>query len=306
MAALLPHVAGVRQRLIQTLLAETRARWLPDQEEGGLNPRALHRLAAVRHLRQPASPCQESIEPDAAALNRLHPDADALTRRMFRKRVVAKRLKTAVTLLVDLSHSMRGSKLDIARDTALVLCEALSRLNIPVAVWGFSTEHHGQILQETARTTGIPVEQLDKQYRFAPLVHENFKSFGEPFRKISGRFGQMKTYFMTPLGESLLFAARELLGRREERKVLMILTDGKPAVGMGNDTATYRHAKDSIVRIEKAGVEVALVGIIERCVLDLHYRAVVVDALEHLPGAVMRQLQQVLAQSSRVPRRVAA
>ena len=284
MRPLLPHVAGVRQRLLQTLMAETRARWLPDQEEGSLNPRALHRIAAARRLNSPKG-------------------ADALTRRLFRKRVAVQRLKTAVTLLVDLSHSMANHRLPIARNTAMVLCEALSRLNIPVAVWGFSTGNQGQYLRIASEETGIPADELERQFRFAPLVHEVFKRFDEPFRRISGRFEPMRTHLLTPLGESMLFAARELARRPEPRKVLMVLTDGQPSVGLANEAPTIRHAKDNIIRIEKAGIDVVLAGIQTSLVHGLHYRAVNVDKLEDLPGTVMRQLREVLGESGQTATR---
>jgi len=217
---------------------------------------------------------------------------------MFRKKVVAKRMKTAVTLLIDLSHSMEGRKIDIARNASLVLCEALSRLSIPVAVWGFSADHPGKHLQSTATSTGISSDELEKSYRFAPLIHERYKRFDESFRKISGRFESMRTHCLTPLGESMLFAARELAKRPEPRKVLLVLTDGRPSVSLGDDEITFNHAKSTISRIEKAGIDVALVGIMESCVRELHDRAVVVDTLESLPGAVMAQLQRLLSRNA--------
>ena len=274
MAPLMRHTAGVRQKLLQSLMAESRVRWRQDMEDGVLNPRALHRLSTARFL---------SDDPGTAA---------TLTRRIFRKKVVTRRLQTAVTLLIDVSHSMSGKKLDLARGTAMVLCEALARLNIPVAVWAFSTEHQGKLLREAAQASGIPATELEKSYRFAPVIHERFKDFDEPFKKISGRFDQLRTHLMTPLGESMLFAASELARRREPRKVLLVLTDGRPTVGLDNDIATYNHAHEAIRRIERAGMDVLLVGIIERCVLDLHHRAVVVDQLDDLPRTVMNQMRK--------------
>jgi len=80
------------------------------------------------------------------------------------------------------------------------------------------------------------------------LIHERYKRFDESFRKISGRFDYMRTHCLTPLGESMLFAARELARRPEPRKVLLVLTDGRPNVGLGDDSITFQHAKDVIVR----------------------------------------------------------
>jgi cobalamin biosynthesis protein CobT len=65
-------------------------------------------------------------------------------------------------------------------------------------------------------------------------------------------------------------------------------------VGLGNDAPTFGHAKDCIKRVERAGIDVALVGIMEDSVRDLHHRAVVVNSIEELPKTVMRQLQSML------------
>jgi hypothetical protein len=102
----MPLVAGVRQHLLQALLAEPRARWLGDREEGRINPASLHRLV------QPGPGKGDNP-------------------RVFRRKVRTKRLRTAVTLLVDESSSMKSAgKQKLAADTALVFCEALSRLGV--------------------------------------------------------------------------------------------------------------------------------------------------------------------------------
>ena len=108
---------------------------------------------------------------------------------------------------------------------------------------------------------------------------------------------------LTPLGESLLFTARHLAKRPEPRKVLLCLTDEKPMVCLGDDSATHAHARDSIRRIERAGIDVGLVGIMEDCVHDLHRRAVVVEELDNLPRAVMNQMRKMLSRDADIARR---
>lgn len=269
MAALLPHVAGVRQKLLQTLLAEPKARWLEDKEAGNINPRALHRLAAPT---------------DNASGNA----------RVFRERFKTRRIHTACTLLVDQSSSMKGQRIELASQTAMVFCEALSRLNIPCAVLGFSTHRHHLITPEVIATYGKPISKLEDDYRIYPLRHTYYKHFHEQLRLVSGRFDHLHSHDWTPLGESILFAARELAQRKEERKVLFVMTDGMPQVGRGMYHAAYEHARSMIKRVENAGIEIALVGILENRVLQLHHRSVVVKSLYDLPKTVMRQMQSVL------------
>jgi len=273
MTRLLPHVAGVRQKLLQTLLAEPKARWLGDKEAGRIHPRALYRLS-------PSLPRTDG------------------NNRVFRERIRTKRLHTAATLLVDQSSSMDGDRIKLAADTALVFCEALSRLNIPCCVIGFSTADASPCRQGVMAKAGVDYAQITRSFRIAPLRHTYFKHFNESFRSVSGRFDGMRTTSMTPLGESILFAARELALRREERKVLFVITDGRPGVGLGDDSATFEHAKTSVKRVERAGIDVALVGIKSECVHALHHRSVDIKVIDDLPKTVMRQLHSLLANNS--------
>ncbi len=270
MASVMPHVSGVRQRLLQTLLAEPRARWRGDLEEGNVNPRALHRLVC------PAA-------------------GRAGTPRVFRRRERVKKLRTAVTLLVDESSSMHGKQIVLAMQTALVFCEALSRLNIATSVIGFSTATRDPNLDDALAQTGLLISEIRARYRTIPLRHTVYKRFGEAFHKVSDRMDNMRTRSLTPLGESMLFAAKTLAERHEERKVLFVLTDGRPEVKLGSEDATFSHAKAAIKRIEKAGMDVALLGIMAPVVNALHRRSVVINRVDDLPRAAMRQLQSVLS-----------
>ncbi len=269
MASVMPHVSGVRQRLLQTLLAEPRARWRGDLEEGAVNPRALHRLVCPAAGRE-GSP------------------------RVFRRRERVKKLRTAVTLLVDESNSMSGRRIKLAAETALVFCEALSRLNIAANVIGFSTAQHDPNLQNALIQTGLSKTEIKARYRTIPLRHTVYKRFGEQFHKVSGRMDSMRAQSLTPLGESMLFAAKVLAERHEERKVLFVITDGMPAVDLQPEGITFSHAREAIKRIEKAGVDVALLGIMTPSVADLHHRSVVINRVDDLPRAAMRQLQNIL------------
>ena len=263
LAGVMPYVGGVRQRLLQSLQAETNCRWFGERERGSIDPKSLHRLALDT------------------------------SNRVFRQRVRSRAKSTAATLLIDLSSSMRGQKLDLATKTAIVFCEALERLSIPSSVVGFSTAD-SDLLKRVAEQTGVKENELVRQYRFVPLRHTILKRFDEPWRKISGRFTNIHSQNLTPLGESLLFAARQTAGRREERRIIICLTDGKPVSGIDPEDVTFEHAREAIVRIERAGIEVVLIGIMEPSVERLHRKSVIVRNIQELPGTVIRQLQSIL------------
>jgi nitric oxide reductase activation protein len=264
LSAVLPYVSGVRQRLIQSLKAQSINRWLGDQESGAVNPRTLHRLIT------------------------------GASARIFRKRVRSQTKSTAASLLIDLSGSMRGRKLELARHSALVFCEALDKLNIPTSVIGFNTTNETKVLEEAMQATNLPEQELLSRYRFLPLRHTLFKHFHEPWRNVSSRFLRMKNQGVTPLGESLRFTALQLADRPEERKVILCLTDGRPVAGVTNEDLAFTHARKSILQIEKAGIEIVLIGICESCVKNLHSKHVIINSLSELPGSVIRELQKLL------------
>jgi cobalamin biosynthesis protein CobT len=266
----MPLVTGVRQHLLQALLAEPRARWQGDREEGRINPASLHRLV------QPGPGKGDNP-------------------RVFRRKVRTKRLRTAVTLLVDESYSMgKMGKSKLAADTALVFCEALSRLGVKTSVVGFTTSGI-DLTAQAKRQTGLDEKELGSRYRLQPLLHTMYKRFDEPFQAVSGRMESIKPSGLTPLGESMLFAARGLAVRPEERKVLFVLTDGKPGLNFALGDMVFTYAREAIKRIERGGIDVALVGIQEDSVRELHTRAVVVRRLDDLPRQALRELRKMLA-----------
>jgi len=259
----MPYVGGVRQKLLQSLLAETHSRWYGDQEHGRLDPKTLHRLSI------------------------------GTSERVFRQRVISRARSTLVALVIDLSASMRDSKVVLAAQTALVFAESLDKLSIPSLIMGFTTESADMRPQISAET-GIPDKDLAREFRTHPLRITLFKRPEESWRKVSGRLANIHTGNLTPLGEAILIAARALSGRREERKVILVMTDGQPTVGLSEEGRALQHARHSIALCEKSGIEIALVGIMEQRVRALTSKSVVVKSLPELPRAVIGELHGLL------------
>jgi len=265
MEALRPHIAGLRHRLLQTLMGQRETRWLGDKTRGRLDPRALHRLTTGRSAR------------------------------IFRQRTSTDGGTTACTLLLDLSSSMSGAQMELCKQFALVFAETLDKLCFPSEVIGFSTVDR-DLRTEVAQETGVDIDELAKRFsRFVPLYHAIFKTFEEPWRKAAGRCGNVTTMSLTPLGESLLFAGRRLTQRPEKRKVLFCLTDGKPVVGAWNEQSTFDHACQAVKSLTAAGVETIGVGILEQCVQAIFPRHAVISHLQDLPRGFLGQLCSVLS-----------
>jgi cobalamin biosynthesis protein CobT len=127
-----------------------------------------------------------------------------------------------------------------------------------------------------------------------PLYHALFKTFEEPWRRAAGRFGNVTTMSLTPLGESLLFAGRRLAQRPERRKVLFCLTDGNPVVGAWDEQVTFDHACGAVKRLTEAGIEPVGIGILEQCVAQIFPRHAVISHLQELPRGFLGQLCSVL------------
>ena len=153
MEKLRPYVAGVRRRLLQTLLGREEMRWIGDKTRGKLDPRSLHRL--VNHA----------------------------SGRIFRQPVRTAGGNTACTLLLDVSASMRGAQIDLCRQLALIFAEVLDKLSFPTEVIAFSTVDK-DLRYELAQQAGISEDELAKRYtRLVPLYHGLFRQFGEPWKR---------------------------------------------------------------------------------------------------------------------------
>ncbi len=189
---------------------------------------------------------------------------------------------------------MKGERIHLAMLTALAFTESLERLNIPVSVEGFSTVEMTKALHAVRYDLEQRSPELVRGLRIIPLLHTRFKGFQEPLRQALPRFSSENVHELTPLGESLFHAAKTLNERKESRKLLFCLTDGKPVAGIGDESITFTHAKESIQRIERAGIEVILIGIKEPAVEQLHEKHAVVNELPDLPKEVMRALSKLL------------
>ncbi len=195
------------------LLSEGKAKVLTEQTSGRIDKRKLARLAL------PVVPGTDSW------------------RRSFRRRIPAKKLNTAVSLLVDGSGSMAGQKMVLAAGAAASTVKTIAGpLRIPMEVNGFSTEGGKNIMLPVKGFNEIVLPEVIAQ-----------RCLGFP---MSGNSD----------GEALMWAADRLLKRKEKRKVLLVLSDGQPADGTGFADAgsILKYAIDSC---RKRGIEVYGIGI---------------------------------------------
>jgi len=287
----LAHLQGVvgrlANRLQRRLLAQQNRAWEFDLEEGMLDPVRLPRIVIDPY--QPLSFKQEK-------------DTD------FRD--------TVVSLLLDNSGSMRGRPITVAASCADILARTLERCGVKVEILGFTTRawKGGQAREQWLQSGKPP-----NPGRLNDLRHIVYKDADAPWRRARKNLGLMMREGLLKEnidGEALDWAHKRLLGRPEQRRILMVISDGAPvddstlSVNPGN--YLERHLRHIIEEIEtRSPVELIAIGI-GHDVTRYYRRAVTIVDAEELGGAMTEKLAELFEDTAgarapelRHPRRAA-
>ncbi len=201
---------------------------------------------------------------------------------------------TVVTLLIDNSGSMRGRPITVAALCADILARTLERCGVKVEILGFTTRmwKGGQ-----SRERWIAAGKPPGPGRLNDLRHIVYKPADAPWRRARKNLGLMLREGILKEnidGEALMWAHSRLIGRSEQRRILMVVSDGAPvddstlSVNPGN--YLERHLREVIGYIEnRSPVELIAIGI-GHDVTRYYRRAVTIVDAEQLGGAVMEQL----------------
>jgi cobaltochelatase CobT len=206
---------------------------------------------------------------------------------------------TCVTVLIDNSGSMRGKTIELACIASDLICAALENCSVSTEVLGFTTLgwKGGASAQDWIRA-GRPANPG----RLNDLLHIVYKSAEEPYRRARLNLRAMLSADLLKEnidGEALIWAARRLAMRGEQRRILLVISDGAPV-----DQATLeanedkqildRHLRDVISEIERGGqVELAAIGV--RHDVDQYYRSARrIDSIDELGTALVETLDALL------------
>lgn len=256
----MPVVNPIRMALERMLKVKENAKITANRERGRLNKRSLHQLAADRSFRYPF---------------------EELTR------VDTKNV--AVELLIDLSGSMHGSKIEMARQTALAIGESLAGLNIAFEMTGFHTDGSRELASKVAGLSSVESQRFN---RFGEkLVHHVFKSFDTV--SLTG-ITNAHSAGANADGESLIWAAKRLALRREKRKILFVFSDGQPAYGGADHMCLAGDLKRVVEDLVKSRINVVGFGIQTDAVSAFYPDWVIVQELKDLPVKVMNKLRKLL------------
>jgi len=265
----LAHLQGVVSRLAnrlqRRLMAKQTRSWDFDLEEGTLDAARLARVVA---------------NPTHALSYKQERDTD------FRD--------TVVTLLIDNSGSMRGRPITVAAMSADILARTLERCGVKVEILGFTTSQwKGGKSREDWVRAGKPANPG----RLNDLRHIIYKTADEPWRRARRKLGLMLKEGILKEnidGEALLWAHQRLLARPEQRRILMVISDGAPVDDstLSANPGNYleRHLRSVIHWIEtKSPVDLLAIGI-GHDVTRYYRRAVTIMDAEELGGTVLKQL----------------
>ena len=266
-------VSRLANKLQRLLMAQQNRHWEYDLEEGMLDASRLPRI-----IIDPMYPLSFKREKDTT----------------FRD--------TCVTLLLDNSGSMRGRPIMVAAMCADILGRTLERVGVKTEILGFTTRawKGGQ-----AREKWLAAGKPPQPGRLNDLRHIIYKSADEPWRRAKRNLGLMMREGLLKEnidGEALTWAHNRIIARPEQRKILMVISDGAPvddstlSVNAGN--YLEQHLRRVIEEIEtRSGVELTAIGI-GHDVTRYYRKAVTIVDAEQLGGAMTEQLITLFAEEA--------
>ncbi|UUL81738.1 cobaltochelatase subunit CobT [Sphingomonas qomolangmaensis] len=258
-------VTKLANRLQRRLMAQQSRSWDFDQEEGMLDAARLARVV---------------VNPMQSLSYKSERDTD------FRD--------TVVTLLIDNSGSMRGRPISIAAISADILARTLERCGVKTEILGFTTRawKGGQ-----ARDAWLAAGRPPQPGRLNDVRHIVYKQADEPWRRAKKSLGLMMREGLLKEnidGEALLWAHERLIARPEDRKILMVISDGAPVddstLSVNSGSYLERHLRQVIGWIEnKSPVGLVAIGI-GHDVTRYYARAVTIMDVDQLAGTMIEQL----------------
>ena len=258
-------VSKLAHRLQRFLMAQQNRSWEFNKEEGMLDTSKLHKI-----ITDPVTPLTYKIEKDIE----------------FRD--------TVVSILVDSSGSMRGRSMTVAAICADIISTTLERCNVKTEVLGFTTK---QWKGGESRKRWVEEGKPENPGRLNDVRHIIFKSADNSWRRGQKNFGLMLREGLLKEnidGEALIWAHDRLIRRPEQRRILMVISDGAPVDDstLSTNPNNYLdiHLRQVIHSIEtQSPVNLIAIGI-GHDVTRYYQKAVTIHRAEDLGGVMLEQL----------------
>ena len=267
-------VARLANKLQRKLMAQQNRSWSFDLEEGILDVARLTRVIV-----DPTAPLSFKEEQDTE----------------FRD--------TVVTILIDNSGSMRGRPIMVAAVCADILARTLERCGVKTEILGFTTRAWKG---GTSREDWLKAGKPPQPGRLNDLRHIIYKGADAPWRRARRNLGLMMREGLLKEnidGEALIWAHQRLLARPEQRRILMVISDGAPVddstLSVNSGHYLERHLREVIAEIEgKSPVQLIAIGI-GHDVTRYYRRAVTIVDVEQLAGTIVEQLAELFDEEPR-------
>jgi len=266
-------VAKLANKLQRQLLAKQNRSWEFDLEEGMLDSSKLSRII---------------IDPFHSL--------------SYKKEKETEFKDTVVTLLIDNSGSMRGRPISVAAICADILSRTLERCSVKVEILGFTTKNwKGGKSREDWNTENKPLNPG----RLNDLRHIIYKSADKPWRQSKKNLGLMLKEGLLKEnidGEALLWAFKRIAFRKEERKILMVISDGAPVddstLSVNSGDYLEKHLKHTVKWIEEnSDVEILAVGI-GHDVTRYYKKAIKIADVQELGDVMINQLTKLFSEKN--------
>jgi cobaltochelatase CobT len=266
-----PHqttIGKLANRLQRLLQAQQNRSWNYNLEEGLLDTAQLHRI-----ITRPGDPLS------------------------FKQESESKFKDTVVSLLIDSSGSMRGRSMTLAAICGDIIGSTLERCYVKTELLGFTTKHwKGGDARKAWVNQGSP----SNPGRLNDLRHIVFKAADENFRKARKSFGIMLREGLLKEnvdGEALAWAHQRLIKRNEERKILIVISDGAPVddstLSTNHSNFLDNHLRQIIASIEtQSNVELLAIGI-GHDVTKYYERSITINRAEDLAEALLDKLTEL-------------
>ena len=266
-------IAKLANKLQRQLLAKQNRSWEFDLEEGMLDASKLSRVI---------------IDP-------FHPLSYKMEKEVDFK-------DTIVTLLIDNSGSMRGRPISVAAICADILSRTLERCSVKVEILGFTTKNwKGGKSREKWNLNNKP----SNPGRLNDLRHIVYKSADKPWRQSKKNLGLMLKEGLLKEnidGEALLWAFKRIAVRREERKILMVISDGAPVddstLSVNSGDYLEKHLKQTVKWIEEnSDIEILAIGI-GHDVTRYYKKAIKIADVQELGDVMINQLTKLFSEKN--------
>ena len=209
---------------------------------------------------------------------------------------------TLVTILIDNSGSMRGKPISVAAICADILSRTLERCMVKVEILGFTTKHWKG---GSSREKWMKNDRPNFPGRLNDLRHIIYKSADTPWRQAKNNMGLMLKEGLLKEnidGEALKWAFNKMLKRKEDRKILMVISDGAPVDDstLSTNTSDYleTNLKKTVKWIEnKSNVELLAIGI-GHDVTRYYNRAVKITDVQDLGDVMINQLTALFSEKN--------